>query len=181
MTVILYNLTGDTIQAWVSSRDVCPGSQTAWYSISNGSSESWSRSASNTITIEIAGHQYPLATTGHEKFTARADGIYRGSESVAEVITIGEKHKRALEVEMEKERAAAATANAKRIEAEAACKVAEAEKKAAQAENQLKDMQIQMLQAQLRMQQMQNEARSQNAQQHRTPQQGAVVGSIKDK
>jgi len=82
--VYIKNETGLMVRAWVTSHDVCPGSQIAWCTLAKGCQEYWNRSSNNTVTIEVEGHVYAHQTAGTpgDMLFVKADGVYLGKKCV---------------------------------------------------------------------------------------------------
>eukprot|EP00928_Gymnodinium_smaydae_P047239 TRINITY_DN31516_c0_g1_i1.p1 TRINITY_DN31516_c0_g1~~TRINITY_DN31516_c0_g1_i1.p1 ORF type:complete len:352 (+),score=50.69 TRINITY_DN31516_c0_g1_i1:122-1177(+) len=76
MVIAITNLTDYTCRAWVSSKDLFPGSQTSWYALPKDEQVSWNRNAANRVTIEVSGKTYKHQSGGNSTLEIRDDGIY---------------------------------------------------------------------------------------------------------
>ena len=78
--VKVINKLGETVRVWVSTHNVFKGSLESWYTIEAGKSETWSRSATNTVNIDYRGAEYSILTSGYDTFVLTKDGILRAWE-----------------------------------------------------------------------------------------------------
>ena len=76
MPVKIKNKSSSLCRAWITSQDAFSGS-TDWYDISPGGTETWDRDKRNTITVDFAGQEYKVTTSGSDTLIIKNDGIYR--------------------------------------------------------------------------------------------------------
>ena len=86
MTITVTNNSGCKITAWVSSHDMFPGSQTDWYPIEVGDTESWDRSAANKVTIKHGAKEVVIQSSGNDDYVVKEEGVYNGTDVVAAFI-----------------------------------------------------------------------------------------------